>query len=380
MARKLLSDADPLPVAELPVNGKDKEIKGDAQKKTFESLLSKTRITDKSNIAPVVPVVQIGTANFAIKGDISFIAGRPKSGKTTVCQFVLGTALMKEVPENLDTLNIRTTFCAGRNVVYIDTEQPKVYTKKLVDGIKTLCKLEQLPSNFYTFNWREHVHSDNREAIEILFDAMPDTHLWVIDGITDFIGSVNNEEESNDIIRFFMRKASEMGTTIVLLIHENDVTGKLRGHIGSEAERKCGGSISIKKDKAKQIHWIEPRMIRGSGDFQNIYFHYNKEAERMVLADASVGEEMERAIDPKTKKLDKLIRVVNQATLNGSEHVEKKEMLMRISLYYDPVKPVSEKTASRCLKDMLEAGLIAVDDKGKFMMLKQEDTQEQIPF
>ncbi len=54
-------------------------------------------INDKTEIKLIVPVITIKDSTFAVRGDISIIGGHPKTGKTSVCAFLLATALMKDV-------------------------------------------------------------------------------------------------------------------------------------------------------------------------------------------------------------------------------------------------------------------------------------------
>ena len=246
--------------------------------------LALTRITEDTDVPPVEPTITIKNGVFAIKGDISFISGLPKSGKSTTCRYLMATALMQHIPDGFDTLDIRANYCDGRPVVYIDTEQPLAYTKRTGDEIRKILGTEHLPDYLYLYNWRHHTAKENREAIEQLFTELPNAAYWIVDGITDFIAGANEEKESNEVIRFFMRQASNLNTTIVLLIHENAGGGKMRGHIGSEAERKCAGAITIRKDRQNGVHWIEPKLIRGSADFEPYPFMYDDEQRRFVLA------------------------------------------------------------------------------------------------
>lgn len=99
---------------------------------------------------------------------------------------------------------------------------------------------------------------------------LPDAHLWVIDGIADLIQDPNNIEQSFGLIESIMVQSDRMNSAVIGILHENPGTNKARGNLGSEAERKCGGAITIKKLKEQGVHSIVPRLIRGSADFDTI--------------------------------------------------------------------------------------------------------------
>ena len=325
---------------------------------TVEKILN-SRIMDETAVPEIEPIVMVKGANFAVRGDISFISGLPKTGKSTISEIILATALMPEMIDSYDNLGIRATFCKGKPVIYIDTEQPKIYAKKKLESIKKILNVAKKPENLEIFSWRHHTYQENRQAIEVLFEHFSDAHLWVIDGITDFVRSANDEESGNETIRFFMGKASELNTTIILLIHENPANGKLRGHLGSEAERKCGGAITIKKDREKQIHWIEPKLIRGSADFEKIYFRYDETKGRMVSLDDNSAKlfEKEQSSDfQKIAELENLVRTI----MGNQKEMTRVDFRKHIEQIQDPDNSQNnltrEQKANRKIQEFLGVG------------------------
>lgn len=313
----------PIPIGLLPVNVPNSS----TPKRYFD--LKATRITEESDVPPVEPTITIKEGIFAIKGDISFIAGLPKSGKSTTCRYILATALMEIIPDDVDTLGIRANYCEGRPIIYIDTEQPKAYTKRMAKEIRRIANMDRLPDNVYLYNWRHHTVQENRQAIEQLMTELPDAAYWVIDGITDFVGGANDEKEGNEIIRFFMGAASQLNTTIVLMIHENAGGGKMRGHIGSEAERKCGGAITIQKDRTNGVHWIRPKLIRGSNDFEDYAFNYDKERRRFVLCDDKQTKILRTMQDKRVSRLAEFHRLAGLIFIDV-DRMPKDEILKRL--------------------------------------------------
>ena len=327
--------------------------------KKLHSSLFEDEITDKTNIKEIVPVVTISEAIFSIEGDISIIGGLPKAGKTSVSSFLLGTALMKDLPDGMDTISIRTTYCNGREVVYIDTEQPKAFTNKLRKSVKKLIGKDDQPDNLKIINLRKYPSEEKQKKVFEWMRVFPNAHLWIIDGVADLIKDPNDTKEAFDIIQKFMTKADELNTTIILYIHENPGTsGKLRGNLGSEAERKCGGAITIKKHKDKGVHSIEAKLIRGSADFEPVFFRYDKPLGRMVSLDAAETSEIRKTTDKGKMKETRLKEMAKHCLITGSMRFGEFSSKIRANAPQIDGKAISDRTAATRIKDMLDYGFI----------------------
>jgi len=338
-------------------------LQGQKVEKQFD--LSKHRITLKSKIPPLEPIITIGGSVFAVKGDISFIAGPPKSGKTNVCAAMLASCFMNRVDDSGDLLSIESVYSNGKPVIYIDTEQPKPYTQGMIRKIMDLTGMKDEPDNLYIINMREFTTEDRRTFLGQIFDEFENEFLYFIDGITDFIASVNDETESAEFINYLMRKSSEKKIPIICVMHENVGSGKLRGHLGSEAERKCGGSVGIRKDKEKQVHYIEAKLLRGTTDFEKVWFQWHPERKRFTLADAGVVAYMrnEDKKDPATVKKEQLEKLLKEA-FGMSTEIEKKALINRLVA----LEGKTDKTAGRRIKDAIQADLLTLAESGNFKL------------
>ena len=72
--------------------------------------------------------------------------------------------------------------------------------------------------------------------------------MIVIDGIADLIRGANDEAESITIVEELYRLAGIYKTCIVTVLHFIPNGLKLRGHLGSELQRKAAAILSIEKD------------------------------------------------------------------------------------------------------------------------------------
>lgn len=350
----------------------------------FLSSFESSIITDQSDISDPIPFVTVNGSTFASLGDISFVSGAPKAGKSSVTGFILATALMKEKPKDLDSLGIVSSYQENRPIIYIDTEQHPAHTKKRLKLVLKMAGIEQQNTTlFKVMNWRTFPQQKRHDNLIHALDIYKTACLWVIDGITDFVTSANNEEAGNVLISHLMQKASENNAAIILLIHENPQNGKLRGHIGSEAERKCGGAISIKKDREKGVHFIEPKYLRDAEDFTPVVFRYDTTQNRMVSVDSqaaqiAIQEQRDKSKGSETKQL--------YAKCMGTDKIlARADFRKRIEKEIDPnekkSKGARERAANLKIEDMVKSFLIKLKGSGKAQTVETFTTiEEPIPY
>jgi hypothetical protein len=295
----------------IPEN-QEKSLKNDDEKLKVKydlEAIKKLGVTLSNQYKEMKPVIKIGEAVFAVNGDISFTSGLPKAGKSTITRFMIATALMPSIPPEHDTISIRSEYCQGRKVIYLDTEQNPADTQKMISSILDIAGLDKQPENFIALNLRECSHSENMDYLKSLFYHYDDAYLWIIDGVTDFLPSANDETAGNEIIRYLMKMSSVNDTCIVCLIHENsgNGNGKMRGHIGSEAARKCQGAISISYEDDKKVHSIKSTYFRGSKRIEPIYWQFNDNG-KPVSCDAEMIENFKKVSED--KELGKSVEII----------------------------------------------------------------------
>jgi hypothetical protein len=335
--------------------------------------INKLSITLSNQYKPMKPVVRISEAVFAVNGDISFVSGLPKAGKSTITRFMIATALMPHIPQEYDTISIRSEYCQGRKVIYLDTEQNPADTQKMIASILDIAGLTEKPENFIALNLREFSHADNMDYLKSFFYHYNDAYLWIIDGVTDFLPSANDETAGNEIIRYLMKMSSVNDTCIVCLIHENsgNSNGKMRGHIGSEAARKCQGAISISYEEDKGVHSIKSTYFRGSKRIEPIYWQFDANG-KPVSCDVDTIEEIKKIVEDKNykknteimKALDKIYKPLNGIGLTYD--VLKSKVILHVpSSSKSRSKEAIRKQNERFFKSVLESGLLRVEEEIK---------------
>ena len=297
---------------------------------TIEQILNDC-ITEKTPILPEIHISKINGANFMTDGELSTISGLPKVGKSTVVSFVIATALMKDIPDDLDTLKIRTDYTT-KNIVYIDTEQSVSGTASTLKRVLNLAKMEKCPPNLKYCNVRQLTIEDRIEHFKTICDNLPNIAFIVVDGITDFVTGVNDEISSNEVIEMLMYYSSTLNIPILLIIHET-YGGKIRGQLGSQLERKVGGAISIKKHKEHKCFSIEPKFIRYGADFDDVYYQYNPMTAVIESMDKEEVDAIKKQEDSKAAKIKELTAILEKVFNGSAEGMTAKNLKTGIGMH-----------------------------------------------
>jgi hypothetical protein len=133
-------------------------------------------------------------------------------------------------------------------------------------------------------------------------------HLMVIDGIADLLGGVNDEESSVKLIEELFRLAAIYNTCIVCVLHMSPSGMKLRGHLGSEVQRKAAGIILIEKDDNNRCSVVKALKVRDGSplDVPLIQFGWDNIEGRHVF----MGEKSKE--DSETRKINDLTEVAKE--------------------------------------------------------------------
>lgn len=319
-----------------------------------------TEITEHTPVKPEEPRIYIRDSVFALAGEISIISGVPKVGKSAVCAPMLATCFATGY-DAAAALHIRTTPANGANVVYIDTEQSAGRTVGFINKVCKRAGLAARPTNLRFFNWRELNHARRYEYLKQFFEQMTNLHLVVIDGLTDLVDSVNNENAGNEIINYLMKQSSRHNCSVVIIIHENRAGGNARGHIGAESERKCAGMISVKSDAATEIKEIQPKYLRASSNFAPVLFRWND-----GIKDYALLTDADMVGDGYTKqgKKDELLKSLLKQAYGPSTELQEKDLKNNLALYKagNNNTEAAKVAGRRAFKDALDAGFINQKD------------------
>ena len=185
--------------------------------------------------------------------------------------------------------------------------------------------------------------------------------LVVIDGIADLVHSANDEAESLRVVDELYRLAGIYQTCIVCVLHYVPNGLKLRGHLGSELQRKAAAILSIELDNDPTISVVKALKVREGSplDVPLMQFTWNKEVGMHLYLGEKPREEKEKR---KEKELVSVTReVFDQQTF--ITYIDLCEQIQQIM-------DVKERTAKSYIRFMREKEIIIKDPSNQSYFIK----------
>ena len=283
-----------------PFNTDEPEaVKNEVQNETQLSDFEQYRITEKTLIPYPTPIVKINGDRVATPSAMVTISGQPKSGKSAFTGILIAGAISTDGDiDGLPGVEVLPNE-NKKAVIHFDTEQDRWTHQYNHKTILKRANLTNCPDYFCSYNIRQLeinqyqiIVGDICEAAASEFTGI---HSIWIDGGADFIADVNNVEQSTNIIHYFDLLAIKYNTAVFIVVHTNPGSDKERGHFGSTCQRKSSGVLSVKKEG--DISYLDPKMMRFTGETAKIQFKYDKEKGYHVQCNEIADLEGQRAIE-----------------------------------------------------------------------------------
>lgn len=221
--------------------------------------LLKARAFDPSKVPPPVrPIYSLGGVVICTPGNLTAITAQAKVGKSALVSALTASAMVPE-ESDADTLSAVGFNAHGKALLYFDTEQSPDDFWHAVARAKRRAKLETLPDWLHAYTVADLPAQIARKSVAV---AMADAaaahggiHSVIIDGIADLVLDVNDAEECNGIVSELHSQAIRYDCAILCVIHKNPGTEKVRGHLGSQIERKAETNLSLEKEEEVTVVW-----------------------------------------------------------------------------------------------------------------------------
>jgi hypothetical protein len=258
------------------------------------------------------PLITINDVTIGTPGNILCIAGSEGSGKTNFLGGMLSGALK---PDNttVDTLGTFIQSNEGEKAILLyDTEQSEFQLFKNISYIIDRSQRSAPPRWFKAFGL---VGISRNERMNLILESMDrlyyehgGIHMVVIDGIADLLNGVNDEESSVKLIEELFRMAAIYNTCIVCVVHMAPSGMKLRGHLGSEVQRKAAGILLVEKETNTNYSVVKALKVRDGSplDVPLIQFGWDKAQGRHVYLGNKSKEESE------SRKINELSEVARE--------------------------------------------------------------------
>lgn len=172
----------------------------------------------------------------AFPGAVMAFVGKEKSRKTTVLTAIAASSLAMKQVCGFD-------YREPGNVLWIDTEQPNFYFW-LTQWRVAVQAGDDCKARYYSYMFRSMSKKDRRAGVVELIDAVQPKVL-ILDGIGDFVKSVNDEEECYAFVDEWLLPLASRGITILPVLHLNKSDGQMSGWIGTVLARKADGAFMV---------------------------------------------------------------------------------------------------------------------------------------
>ena len=307
-------------------------------------------------------IVAVNGVPLGTQDNLLCITGGEGTGKSNyVAAILTGTLGTERLPAER-TLGLEITPNPnGLAVLHYDTEQSEAQLHKNLGKTLQRASLKNVPKFYHSLYLASLSRKDRlkliRESMDLFYHKHGGIHLVVIDGIADLIRSANDETESIAIVDELYRLAGIYNTCIICVLHFVPNGIKLRGHIGSELQRKAAGILSIEKDDNPEYSVVKALKVRDGSplDVPMMLFGWDKAEDMHVYRGEKSKEDKEK------RKTDELIAVVKEAFRNSFKltYQELCEVLMS-------EMEIKDRTAKKYIAYMKEQRILEQDNNGNY--------------
>ena len=307
-------------------------------------------------------IVAVNGVPLGTQDNLLCITGGEGTGKSNyVAAILTGTLGTERLPAER-TLGLEITPNPnGLAVLHYDTEQSEAQLHKNLGKTLQRASLKTVPEFYHSLYLASLSRKDRlkliRESMDLFYHKHGGIHLVVIDGIADLIRSANDETESIAIVDELYRLAGIYNTCIICVLHFVPNGIKLRGHIGSELQRKAAGILSIEKDDNPEYSVVKALKVRDGSplDVPMMLFGWDKAEDMHVYRGEKSKEDKEK------RKTDELIAVVKETFRNSFKltYQELCEVLMR-------KMEIKDRTAKKYIAYMKEQHILIQDTSGNY--------------
>ena len=316
---------------------------------------------DFNNPPPVAQmVVSVNDVPLGTQGNILCVTGGEGTGKSNYVTALIAGAIgqsEKNKDKAMDTLGVSVSENSKRKaILFYDTEQSEVQTYKNITNLLRRCGRETMPEYLKAYCLTGMSRKERLQAIIQSMDKFHyqfrGIHMVVSDGIADLIKGANDETESIAVVEELYRLAGIYNTCIVTILHFIPSGLKLRGHLGSELQRKAAAILSIEKDTDPSVSVVKALKVRDGSplDVPIMQFAWDKDVRMHVYLGEKPKEEKEK------RKEDELVAVARDI-FGRQDFITYVDLAEQIQAILD----VKERTAKSYIKFMREKEIILKD-------------------
>ncbi|MBC7369121.1 MAG: AAA family ATPase [Undibacterium sp.] len=307
---------------------------------------------------PVEPAPRFSIAGRSVctPGNLTNIIAQAKAGKTAVIAAAIAAVICAEQGDtSRDTLGITATAPGAKRVLHFDTEQSPFDHDQLVRRALRRSGATDFPLWLDSYGLAGFSASELRASLILKMKqakAQGGLFAVIIDGTADLVNDVNDPKECNAFVAELHALAIEHDCPILNVVHENPGQdgGKIRGHLGSQLERKAESNLRLKKTDEITVIFSEKMRKAPILEIDGPRIRWSDEAGMHVSCE-TVG-----------KTRDDAKREALRDRAESLFHEAKKDSLTW--------KEFTQETTERTLREMLNYGVVQKMFGGTYKLAK----------
>jgi len=290
-------------------------------------------------------------------GNISMIIGKAKAKKSFLINMMITTALN-------DGVSFGQLQCIAprekRKVLYIDTEQSKDMVWRAVNRITRQIDAKDL--NLETLSLRSLNPSQRLEVVELAIKQSEDVGLVIIDGISDLVSSINDEEQSTNVSTILMRLSEVYNVHIMVVLHMNKgANNDARGHLGTYFQNKAETTLSVEVDtKDEAVSNVVARFSRDQS-IRPFSIRISEDGLPTIDDDFKASKTSKKGLKLDLK--DAILYEIIEMAFNKNTYLTYKDLWQKIKFCYEVklANSLGENKAKALLKKGKDLGYIATN-------------------
>ena len=210
---------------------------------------------------------------FARLGDVQVISGQAGHGKSMLISQIIA-ALLKGEFGGL-RYELADTF-PNPKVLLIDTEQSESDVIECKNRVLDLCgfPLQEPREDFFIAMLRSTESAEERwkKTLRAIWEIRP--NIIILDGLLDVVHNFNEQTDCAETIYKCLQIATYYNAAMMCVLHQNPLSQKLVGHLGSAAMRKVSDIFVVTKckDKSGVSFKVTETKARGHQDIDDWEF------------------------------------------------------------------------------------------------------------
>lgn len=306
-------------------------------------------------------IISIQGEIISTAGNITVISGMSKTGKSAVGTGIMAGTFSKN--EDSDTLGFDVMQNgSGKALIYIDTEQSRYNFDRNYRNVTKRAQENTSPDWFRGY-WLKGLKPKTLiqytwQICTFYAEKHAGIHMIFIDGIGDYVLSVNNEEASSEIVEEFGKLAEQFNCPLLTVLHQNYGSDKQRGHLGSQLRRKCESILTVSKNNETHESEISYPLLRNAGIVPKIHFKFDSDKGYHSFS------RFEEVIQPDQSYINRKDQEIALQVFHHVKTLDQNRFLERFRV----LKAISKSSAKKAMCRMERNGFLGRDLYGNLIL------------